>query len=115
MMPQLISVNNNTLHSVFDSQSEYMCLLSTGALCPVSSECVLYQYAVAGDDININAEQKLRNSDSHPFPSPLQAKSISIDRSALINKEDKIALNAGTVLCDLCYDKLVFGHCDAPS
>lgn len=101
-MPQLISVNSNTLQSVLDSQNEYMCLLSTGALCPVSSECALYQWAVAEDDININEEWKLRNSDSHSLPSPLQAKSISMDRSALIYKEDKIALNAGTVLHDLC-------------
>jgi len=91
-----------------------LCLLNTGALCPSSSERVPYQYAIAEDDININEEWKLRYSDSPSFPSPLQAKSISRDRSALINKEDKIALNAGTVLHDLWYNKLVLGHCDAP-
>lgn len=102
-MPQLISVSSNTLQSLFESQNELMCLFSTGALCPVSSECVLCQYAVAED---INEEWKLRNSDCPSLPSPLQAKSISMDRSALINKENKIALNAGTVLRDLCYNNL---------
>lgn len=65
------------------------------------------------DDININEEWKLSCSDVRYFPSPLQAKSISMDGSALINRRDKTALSAGTLLHDLWYDKLVRGHCAA--
>jgi len=35
--------------------------------------------------------------DAHSFPSPLQAKSISIDRSALKNRKDRTALSAETL------------------